>query len=55
MTFKHAQPDSLPFNGRAGEGMVFDAPFQPRTNTILTQTLPLKGRASNQASVGGGA
>jgi hypothetical protein len=54
MTFKRAQPDSLPFKGRVGEGMVFESPFRRlRNNTIPTQTLPLKGRASKRAFVGG--
>jgi hypothetical protein len=49
-TFTTTHANSLPFKGRAGEGMVFESPFHLSRNTIPTQTLPLKGRASKQAA-----
>jgi hypothetical protein len=50
MTFTTARAYSLPFKGRAGEGMVFESPSRTSRNTIPTQTLPLKGRASKQTT-----
>jgi hypothetical protein len=44
---------SLPFKGRAGEGMVFESPSRFSRDTIPAQTLPLKGRASKRAVMGG--
>jgi len=50
MTSTTTRTNSLPFKGRAGEGMVFDSPAHSFPNTIPTQTLPLKGRASKQTA-----
>jgi hypothetical protein len=40
---------SLPFKGRAGVGMVCG--LRPQDKTIPTQTLPLKGRVSEQSKI----
>jgi hypothetical protein len=53
MTFTTTHLCSLPFKGRAGEGMVFESPSRFSHDTIPTQTLPLKGRASKRVFVGG--
>jgi len=50
MTSTTTRTNSLPFKGRAGEGMVFESLFQLSRNTIPTQTLPLKGRASRETA-----
>jgi hypothetical protein len=44
---------SLPFKGKTGEGMVLT--FDVSSKPIPTQTLPLKGRASERAAIKGAA